>query len=294
MKIRLFTLAWGAPYCDWFENALTKSLLWPKNLAALREHAIEWNLYTKEADREHLRAIAERVGIPLQFHPFDVKDSSGETLQPALLDHLRNCAQTGAAMLMAPPDTVFGDGSIAAICEIGKQPGVCVAVPHVRVNAGVLPQLGTSEWSNAKLVDFCFNALHPTWRDAEATLPNTNSFLGGVSWRRLRQGLYAVTHRLPTCYLANVNASDVEWFARQFETGTFDHTWPSKLVKEQRHRTIASSDAAFICELTRENENIPVLQPNDPNEPDKFWRDLEHNYAGRNVVAIFRGESAGA
>ena len=42
--------------------------------------------------------------------------------------------------------------------------------------------------SRPQLVDLAFANLHPTWRDAEATLPNSNSFLGGVSWRRLRPG----------------------------------------------------------------------------------------------------------
>lgn len=292
--MRLFTLCWGEPYCGWFEQALVRSLCWPRNLAAIREYAAEWNVYTRDQDRDRLRAIAERVGVPIQFHPFGMANSSGETLQPCLFDHMRNCVQTGHAMFVAPPDTVFGDGSIDAICQIGAVPGVCVAVPHVRVNSGCLTKLGGVEWSNPRLVDLAFENLHATWAGAEATLPNTNSFLGGVSWRRLRQGLYAVSHRLPTCYLANVDASDVSWFSRQWETGTYDHTWPAKIVKEgQRQRTIASSDAAFIIELTREHENIPPLQPNDPNEPDKFWRDLEHNYVNRNVVSIFRGASAG-
>ena len=195
-------------------------------------------------------------------------------------------------MFVAPPDTIFGNGTIAAICDVGRLPGICVAVPHVRVNAGALPALAGREWSNSELVDFAWQNLHRTWSDADARLGNTNSYLGGVSWHQLRKGLYAVTHRLPTCYLANIDASDVEWFGRQWETGTYDHTWPATLVKKQRQRVIASSDAAFIAELTRENENIPICQPTDPNEPDKFWRDLEHNFVARSQVTIFRGASA--
>src|SRR5258708_8059247 len=293
MKMRLFTLCWGEPYCTWFADALVACLCWPDNLAALRAHAAEWNIYPHDADRDRLRGIAERIGVPIQFHPFMMNNSSGETLQPCLFDHMRNCLQDGSAMFIAPPDTIFGNGSVAAICEIGRLPGLCVAVPHVRVNAGALPAIAGRKWSNPQLVDFCWQNLHKTWTDADADRPNTNSYLGGVSWRRLRQGLYAVTHRLPTCYLANIDASDVEWFSRQWETGTYDHTWPAKIVKEQRQRLIASSDAAFICELTRENDNIPVCQPTDPDAPDKFWRDLEHNYVNRNTVAIFRGASAG-
>lgn len=294
MKMRLFTMAYGEPYCTWFEQALVASLCWRDNLSAIRAYAAEWNVYTRDADRERLRAIGDRLGVPMQFHPFEMRNSSGETMQPALFDHMRNCLQDGSAMFVAPPDTVFGNGSVAAICEVGRLPGLCVAVPHVRINAGCLTRLGGVEWSNPQLVDLAFENLHATWRDADSALQNTNSYLGGVSWRRLRPGLYAVTHRLPTCYLANLTPSDVEWMGRQWETGTWDHTLPSKLVKEQRQRVIASSDAAFICELTRESENIPQLAPSDPNEPDRFWRDLEHNYTNRNVVTVFRGASAGA
>ncbi len=294
MKMRMFSMCYGEPYSTWFENALIRSLMWPRNLEAVRRWCSEFNIYTRDQDRERLRTIAERLGVPLQFHPFDTKNSSGETLQPAMLDHLRNCEQTGVAMFMAPPDTIFGEGSIEAICELGQHPGLCVAAPHVRVNAGALGKLPDRPVSNAELVDFAWENLHKTWADANAVLQNTNSVLGGVSWRELRKGLYAVTHRLPTCYLANVQASDVQWFAGQFETGTYDHTWPAKLVKEQRHRCIGSSDAAFMVELTREHENVPPVHPADPNEPDKYFRDLEHNYVNRNVVAVFRGASAGA
>jgi len=292
VKMRLFSLVWGEPYCEWFSFALARSLSWPMNLAAIRRYAEEWNIYTRPQDRERLAAIAEPLGVPLQFHPFAMKNSSGETLQPALLDHLRNCHLTGNAAFIAPPDTIFGDGTVGAICDIGSRPGICVAVPHVRVNGGALGKLPDRPMPNAELVDFAWENLHKTWVDANAELPNTNSRMGGVSWRKLREGLYAVTHRLPTCYLANVDASDIEWFARQFETGTFDHTFPTKLVKEQRQRIIASSDAAFMIELTGERDNIPPCEPSDPNEPDAFWRDLEHNYVNRNTVAIFRGANA--
>lgn len=289
MRMRVFSLVWGS-YIDWFEHALVKSLRWPRNLEALKAYADEWNIYTRPADIDRLRAIAEPLGIPLQFHPFDTKNSAGETLQPCLLDHMRNCLQTGHAMFIAPPDTIFGEGSVETICKLGSNHGVCIAVPHVRVNAGALGEIGDGPVSNAKLVAFAWRNLHRTWADADAQLPNTNSYLGGVSWRRVSDDLYAVTHRLPTCYLANIDATDTEWFGRQYETGVFDHTWPEKLVKAQRHRTVGSSDAAFIVELTQENQNIPPLRASDPLCPDLYWRDLEHNFVNRNVVAIFRGE----
>jgi len=227
--------------------------------------------------------------VPIQFHPFGMNNSSGETLQPCLLDHIRNCQQQGVAAFIAPPDTIFGEGTIPVMCAIGHARAVCVAVPHVRVNAGALGKLPDRPVLNWELVDFAWENLHKTWADANAALPNTNSHLGGVSWRELRKGLYAVSHRLPTCYLANIDVTDVEWFSRQHETGTWDHSFPVKLMKEQRHRVIASSDAAFMLELTQAHENPPPVFPTDPLEPDAFHRDLEHNYVNRNTVSIFRG-----
>lgn len=293
MKMRLFSLVWGEPYCTWFENALIRSLMWPTNHEAILAHATEFNIYTRDEDRERLRPIAERLGVHVQFHPFTRNNSSGETLQPCLLDHLRNCQLENVAAFIAPPDTIFGEGTVATICEVGRLPGICVAVPHVRANAQTLV-LPARPVSNSELVDIAWENLHKTWIDANADLAETNSFHGGVSWRQLRKGLYAVTHRLPTCYLANVTQSDVQWFSAQWETGTWDHTWPVKLVKEQRQRVIGSSDAAFMIELTQPHENNPPTEPHrNPDEPDMFWRDLEHSYVNRNQVSIFRGASAG-
>lgn len=293
MKMRLFTLVWGKNHIAWMEQGLLRSLLWPGNHEAILKHATEWNIYTRDEDRAQLGPIAERLGVHVQFHPVNMQNSSGETMQPCLVDHLRNCQLEGQAAFIAPPDTVFGEGSVPAICAVGAVAGACVAVPHVRVNAAAIAGLGEKPIPNAGLVDFAWENLHKTWTDANATLPETNSMLGGVSWREIRKGLYAVTHRLPTCYLANVDASDVEWFSRQWESGSWDHAWPAKVVKEQRHRMIASSDAAFIIELTHAHENNPKVEPTDPREPDKYFRDLEHNYVNRNTVAIFRGASAG-
>lgn len=293
MKLRIFTLVWGNQYLDWFERACVASLCWPKNLAALRAHTAEWNVYTTDGDIPRVRSILERTSIPIQTHPFGHRNSSGETLQPTILDHLKNCVQTGCGFFMAPPDTIFGDGSVETIATVGMQPRTCVAVAHVRVNAaGFLGEFNGAPMENPTLVSLAWKHLHKTWADADTSKPLTNSFLGGVCWRSIGSNLFAVTHRLPTCYLGNIDNSDVEWFAKQYETGTFDHTWPVKLVKEQRHRLIGSSDAAFIVELTREHENHPPLQQRDENEPDKFWRDLEHNYVNRNSVVIFRGNSA--
>ncbi len=168
---------------------------------------------------------------------------------------------------------------------------MCVAVSHVRVKPTILKEPDFAK-SNAHLVAASWRNLHRTWTEAEIGRELTNSYIGGVSWRRIRDGLYAVSHRLPTIYLAQVDRSDVEWFENYKVVGAWDHAWPSKVAMEQRQRTIGSSDAAFIAEVTPEFSNIPHCQPRDPDQPDKYWSDKAHNFVNRNVAAIFRAEGA--
>ncbi len=59
---------------------------------------------------------------------------------------------------------------------------------------------------------------------------------------------------------------------------------------EDRADTVVTEDGLGVG--GQAHENHPACTPINPNEPDAFWRDLEHNYVNRNVLAIFRGNNA--
>lgn len=292
MRIRLFSIVWGDKHIDWFERACVASLSLPKNTAALHDHVAVWDIATREGDRSALSKIAHRLDLPFQFYPAQTELDHGPALQDSLIQVMRRCLSDNTTLLLAPPDTIFGDGSIGHIINAAISKNVCIAVPHVRAVPRILQENNFAR-SNARLVSLAWKHLHRTWRECDAARTHTNTFGGGVSWRQIGDGLYAVTHYIPTVYLANFLETDLEWFLACKKPDAWDHAWPSKIVAEGRQRVVGSSDAAFMVELTGEFNNIPNVQLADPNEPDKYWgfiSNAAHPVFNRNVLSIFRAE----
>ena len=298
MKARMLSIVWGERHLDWFARACVRSLAQDRNRTSLKENIAAWDIVTREGNETPARLTAETLGLPLEIHIADVSGPSGEILQREIINEMTRCLATESALVIAPPDTIFGEGTIPSLFAVGQPQGICVAVPHVRVKPSAIDaaELGVS---NARLVSIAWQHLHRTWIEAECGRPLTNTFAGGVSWRKLGQGLYAVQHLLPTIYLAQFNATDLQWWGAQKLVGAWDHRWPSKLVAEGRQRVICSSDAAFLVEITPEFGNIPPCSPFDPNEPDRFWGGSigdrgapAHTIFNRNQIAIFRSGGA--
>ncbi len=236
----------------------------------------------------------------------------------AFVDEVGIAVRQDATMLMLGPDNFWGDGSLGNLLAIAAETNACFAVPHVRVEQEKFLSLlkwkvtrpeyrmGASVYdvnpidivreggepldiSNDDVVDLAWQALHPSWRDADLTKPQANSFATGIGWRDLGNGLYAIHHLQPTVFLARPNARDYGFFAeRRNVLGIWDHFWPEILAQEGRLRTIASSDAVCIVELTKAETHNTDLRPVNPKKPDDFHRTAAHISLSRNVVAIWR------
>lgn len=290
--VRIFSIVYGQRFIDWFERGCIRSLKWPKNLAALRM-AEAWDVWTMPADEDRVRWLAESLGIPIETHllsPYSDGDDAArkEQLRLALTFQMRACRDSKAFLWIAP-DSIFGDGSIASFMALGSVPGICVATAPMRVNADGFIEAMHNPMSNADLVRLSFERMHRGFRDANAELPETNSYISGVSWRQIGEGLYAVTHLKHSSYLMQPTKKDVDWWERMNKFGAYDHSLPKLLVADQRQRVIGSSDAAFVAELTPEDVGVPKLKPTDPNEPDRYDHEQHgHHAVNRNVVCIWR------
>ncbi len=293
MKLRAFTVVWGG-YVDFFERGCLASCLWPLNLQTLRHDADVWDIFTAAADVPRIEAVTAALRIPVQCHIVPTDRDPALVFKACLIEEMRRCVHHNQALLMAVPDSIFGDGTLETLLMLGQPKDVCIAVPHVRVEAEAFLETfdGAIPLDNPALVAASFAALHKTWVEADADRRSTNSFCSGVSWRALGRGLYSVSHRLPTAFLVKPLPSDIEFFVAQKYGGAYDHVWPSKLVKEQRHRVVGSSDAAFVAELTLAAENHPPERLVVPGEPDYFNWEHEHNVVNRNTVSIFRARDA--
>lgn len=297
--LRIFTAVWGQTHIDWFERACARSLSWPKNRASLK--GATWNIVSKAEDAARVMAIAEKIGVnKLEFseippHVQGATPEMGSVLLNALFSVMGMCLKDGSQMLTAPPDTIFSDGSIPNLLKMGEYGSTCVAVAHPRVSPSIFGGIKESPLESAALVSLAMKHAHIAWAGSEFHHEKQNSFIGGIAWQRLSDKLYAVQHRLPTVYLANFLPSDFSYFQQPHDNlpptyGAWDHAWPTELFKQERQRTVGSSDAVFIVEVTREDANIPPVVLQNKMEPDAFWRSQEHNKINRQFVTIFRGE----
>ncbi len=308
MKLRILTMAWNKPYLDMFTKGCFNSLRWPKNKAALQ--GATWSFATNpELMDEAERLLFNEFDITFNASPMPetlalqgIGDVNPTTLNVnysllyTLTNEIRACLQTGSKLLLCPPDTLFGDGTIPNLLKAGEQIGTCVAVPHVRVLPSILDQLPKENGpvSNAQLVHLAFKNLHDSWVMAEENHPKLNSLIGGVHWKALAPDLFSVQHRLPTVYLAGLQPFDLTYFLGQSSFGAWDHNWPGeRLVRQERQRTIGSSDSCFIVELTEAQNNVPPeveSQFKNPEIQDAYHMDNVHHQHNRLFLTTFRGE----
>lgn len=314
-NLRVFTAVWGIKHVDTFLRGTVRSLRWKSNRDAL--DGSTWNIVTKPEHTARLQnevsELFPNIKVDVKEVPEWITNAGGASIKTESLDHsniilmhlvgeIRASLDSHSRTLLAPPDTIFGERSVANMLKIGAQEGVCVAVPHPRVHPEIIDDAyfkTGSPCSNEVLVKLAFEKyLHQSWRAAEIGCANQNSLVGGVAWQRLEAAgsevLYAVQHRLPTVYLANWIPEDYAFFINQPSFGSYDHTWPGeRLIRQERQRLVGSSDAAFICEVTDFDKNIPPWTPDHLKvlnvHPDAFYRDGLHNCHNRLTVCMFRG-----
>lgn len=299
-------MVWGEKYIEQFKRGCLKSLAWPKNKEALKGctfRVVTRECHAEEIERLVWNALDCNLEIELIPDQLDV-GNGGPTIDSHKVDPgfllirylgqaAHQCFQDQSKFFLAPPDTIFGDGSVENILRTGVVPGICVTVPHVRVLPEILNEIGDEPISNARLVRTAFKHLHASWVNAEDKAEKQSSLVGGVRWSDLGNEVYSVQHRLPTVYMASFFPQDVLHFQHANSMGTWDHHWPGeRLIRQARQRTIHSSDIAFIAEVTDPAMNVPTDVPADVRAqfpPDHYSDDKVHHDHNRLSISCFRG-----
>lgn len=304
-NFHIFTMVYGEHHIELFKRAVFKSLNWPKNKAMLEGK--NWCIYTKREHFEDLDNLFKDSGFNLKL--FEIGESmrvagcgyvktvqceGGVILLNGLRDQIALCLQTQSKILFAPPDTIFGDGSVESILKADGDLDACVFVSHMRVLPKIIDQIEymgatSGAISNEKLCQLSLENAHASWTQAEIDHKHNNSYVGGIAWKRIGEGLISVQHRLPTPYLIGFNRHDIDFWWSVVSFGALDHTWPGdRLVRQERMRYIGSSDAAFICEVTDHDKNCPPLIPPEHRTGDAYWGDRIHHSTNRMFNVIWR------
>lgn len=295
MKLRFFVICYGNAHADLYERIAVRSLTQTRNRAAIPSGAVV-ALYSDAATMPRVSQVSERLGT-VEPHVMALSENHYDTQNRAFIEEVGNCVREDATLVIVNPDCFWGDGSLANLLAIAGEQNVCIASPHVRVDAdafckeGLLSVAPERVIDNPSLVSLAMKTLHQSWIDADVSKPRANSFATGIGIRSAN-GLHVVHHLQPTVFLARLNARDYGFFAERPQArGLWDHVWPEILVAENRQRIVASSDAVFIAELTNSDTHNTELYPVDPKKPDAFFRDAPHISANRGVVSIWRENS---
>lgn len=297
MNVILYTAVWGA-HVESFKNGTLKSLMWPKNYAAIK--GCTWVIYTYPRHAAELEKLVKDAGFEPKIvcigdgihvdglGPGPVGTdfcSNGIILLAGLRQQIFECITQRKKFLLMPPDTMCSDGTIPNLLNLGKEPGSSVAVAHTRVKPSFLNEV-IGPLSSDQMVKLSWAHLHDSWAFAENGHPKNSSFLSGVKWERLSPDLIRVCHHLPTIYLIDFIHSDheVAWGTCGF--GYWDHTFPSYVARDGRLKYAGSSDACYIVELTEPDKNVPPDVPNQSGA--SFFRNLWHNEFFKQVEVIFR------
>lgn len=289
MKLQLMSVVWGSKHIELFKETAVRSMGFKRNLKALLEQEAVWNVFTDDENIKDIEEIVKWTGLNHKIKSKKDLRNYIDPVQSATIWQIEECFITGSRLLLAPPDTIFGDGSVPNMLEAGKAPGAVVVVPHPRVLPSFVHDFRAGrELSNPELVTLAFKHLHRAWTEAEKGCVNQSSYVGGVEWEKLGEDHYAVVHRLPSPYLMDFKSSDLSYFKRAISFGHFDHMWPGdELVPNGRQVYIDDSDQAFICEVTDPDKNVPPVIPGQPKEG--FWRNHAHNIHNAKITAHFKG-----
>ena len=294
--LHIFTPCFGDSFLDLFEGALSRSLRWPLNNVAIV--GAKWTILS-DCDGERAKSICRKVlpgchvtvlTVPELAGPCDF----GQISMAAVIHTAKTCIAEKSQFLMATPDFVFGDGTIANMLEVAKRKDSCVGMAHIRVLPEFMEVLPHTYLDNQELMARAFQFAHPTWTLSEVGVDPSMSYWGGISWRRLNDSTVAVTHRLISTFLVNFKQWDVEYFARPAGAkptsfGKWDHGWNEYLIEQGRLRIIGSSDGAAMAEITKPDANLSPMMPANNADPDAFYLDLPHTRIQRQFTSIFRG-----
>ncbi len=297
--LRVFSPVWGPKHLDLLERCLGPSLRWPKNFEAIKD--AKWNILCHASEFNRVVEIATKILPPEQIDTIEAHQSIAELtsrrgvlMNDALFVVARKCLEENAQMLMATPDFIFGDGTISNMRQLGKQDGTCVSMAHPRVLPSILDHISPDRaLSNQELVTLAMKNPHEAWVSSEFGKDPNGTTVGGILWRRLSPTVVTLQHRMPSPYLVNFMQSDLENFRAAEAFGNWDHGWSVKLIEEERHRMILSSDVCFMAEVTSPECNVPPMRPINHVDPDDFWSQertdhLLNHKINRQYVATFR------
>ena len=244
------------------------------------------------ADVERLKADGYEIeydrcsfGLEKLHRPEDTP--TGNPISDVILLNLRKaikrCIAENMVMFYTPPDTIFGAGTVYNAIKIVEDKPQSLAIPHLRLVQGAYP---TWTPTNRELVKMCFDFPHKSFSQS-FDYEDENSTWAGISMRKLDEDTYALTHSLPTIYVAKFTPQDAAFWDNMICFGNWDRGWLGMLMQQDRIKVVGSSDLCFCAEITREDQDVPPKYPRMRNN-DTFFQEDHHNRILKKFVCMLK------
>lgn len=248
-ELTLFCPVWGQKFLDLLKNFALPSLMLSRNLPALGLEKIYVECIGVHHEFDHTcQVVTEGLsGLPIEVS----QHGSVRAEDPihGLRSIMNKCRQRKTRMLLAMPDTIYGNGSVSNIFNYAKGKEITVSAAHFRVNEDKF-QSECALWRHWPANrDFVRNALNIGAVDVCDTNADNVTQIGGIAWTKINDDTRLLLHYLPTAYLVWFTASDIAWWSNRMTWGEWDHSWPTILLHERRMRVVGSTDVFFAIEL---------------------------------------------
>ncbi|MCP5366070.1 MAG: tetratricopeptide repeat protein [Hyphomicrobiales bacterium] len=271
-RVELLTVFYGDMFSRMLCDTLFPSLMLPGNLPALMaEREVVQNIYCTSRElpliRRHLRAL-DRAGIG---HMVDtaILDAGGDWVRNriylAVVDQIERALDTGAVIVMAPPDHIFGRGLARTVGAMGPGDYLLAGHPRVDMDAAYVhfrdlfrDPAATAALDNAALVDFAMHR-HPhhvvTTGLANPDEPWWNARRDGDTYKARFKEAPPLAFQPSRDLIGVITGAP---YAPPFET--IDHDIVDLMQRTGRLKWIDDSRDFFWIEYCKMSRNVPTIR----------------------------------
>jgi hypothetical protein len=262
-KIIVYSLVWGSHFESYFNYTLP-SLLHESNYKKLinANFSLIFVIYTIDSEsfiREKYKDLIDK-NKHIELEIVELKNLQSnkprKIASKAIIDVFKRCVNESSMLFLAPPDTIFGNGSIYNSIFFSFDKKKSFASAHPRVKYDMLESIrpfSREGISNSELVYLVMKHPHDNFKYADYSL-DLNTADAGISYTKISDLLYSVISIMPTTYLVFPLKEDYEYFKKVNDFNMWDRGWLEILIKENRLNICGSSDLFFCAELTGDSD----------------------------------------
>ncbi|MAV82995.1 MAG: hypothetical protein CMI90_06000 [Pelagibacteraceae bacterium] len=273
-KILIGTIVWGNLYNDYLINFLIPSLFSKNNIIRLilDDFDVEY-IFVLEKNENLKLQITNIILLKLKKFNIDlskIKLSFEEKsvmnknkMSQYLLNIFKKSYKEKSILFYTNADHIFSDGTLYNFTNMIDTNNCVIATATFGVNKQkFIDHYKNNSFSNnnKELIKITRKYFHQSIIKSFKDHPVNMSWGSGVVIEKLFDNNLLITFSLPSPFMFRVTKSDIDFF-NKYDFNVFDHSWPSKLMMQQRLRVVPSSEVAFVVEIRDDEKDTPTDTP---------------------------------